>query len=391
MENEKKNLPDSKNEEKSIAENINTEDTKKEQTPASPIVSEFTPLDELLYDMEEALDTHESPEETESYESFLADYRLVISENLRAAKKAAEEKAEADKADEEKKENAEVDKADEEVTESEISESPTPSEPTTDKQESDLDEMSTVSEDESSDPEEVSLLSEIENDFVPSFEEATLDEPCEPEEEPTVTGLDSLQISLDDKIFEEKKTEENNEKYNPEKPRKIDTVFEIVELFIMTLVAVMVVTSLFFRHSVVDGSSMQNTLQDGDHLIISSFLYTPDYGDIVVFEDTESATRKALVKRVIGLEGDTVEIKSDGSVYVNGVLIEESYVYIDDYVENYVDRENTWTVGEGEVFVLGDHRNVSADSRKFGTIDVDTILGKAILRFYPFSGFGIVK
>lgn len=390
MENEKNNLPDSENEEKSIAENINTEDTIEKQTPASPIVSEFTSLDELLYDMEEALDTRESPEETESYESFLADYRLVISENLRAAKKAAKEKAEADKTAEEKKENAEVDKADEEVTESEITESPTPTETTIDK-ESDSDELSTVSEGKPIDPEEVSLLSEIENNFVPSFEEVTLDEPCEPEEEPSVTGLDSLQISLDDKIFEEKKTEENNEKYNPEKPRKIDSVFEIVELFIMTLVAVMVVTSLFFRHSVVDGSSMQNTLQDGDHLIISSFLYTPDYGDIVVFEDTESATRKALVKRIIGLEGDTVEIKSDGSVYVNGVLIEENYVYIDDYVENYVDRENTWTVGEGEVFVLGDHRNVSADSRKFGTIDVDTILGKAILRFYPFSGFGIVK
>ena len=341
-----------------------------------PTASEFTALEELLYDMEEPLDSHESAEEAESYESFLANYRLVISENLRAAK------------EQKKEQTVEVDSDDvaeipEENSSSEENADSTPdltADISFDGGETDKTPLTEETEDSSA--HEIASDGEVNGDT---------DEAVRPVSEDGENNLDSLQINLDDKIFNEKKSEEDAEKYNPEKPRKIDNVFEIVELFIVTLVCVMVVTSIFFRHSVVDGSSMQNTLQDGDHLIISSFLYTPDYGDIVVFEDTESSMRKALVKRVIALPGDTVEIKRDGSVYVNGELLNEDYVFIDEYISNYVDEENIWTVGEGEVFVLGDHRNVSADSRKFGTIDADTILGKAVLRFFPFSEFGIVK
>ena len=176
-----------------------------------------------------------------------------------------------------------------------------------------------------------------------------------------------------------------------EKPRrafKADGIFEFVELFVFTIAVVVFLLSFAFRHSVVDGDSMQNTLQHGEHLIISDLFYRPDYGDIIVFEDRSTGYSDPMIKRVIALEGDTVKINSDGSVYVNGVLLDEDYVYINGY---YNQHPIEYTVPEGEVYVMGDHRNMSSDSRVFGAIDEDTILGRVILRFYPFDTFGKVS
>ena len=200
-------------------------------------------------------------------------------------------------------------------------------------------------------------------------------------------GDEYAQIEMDLGVDAIQAEHEKKRGYDPEKPRLIDTVFETVEMIVFTFIAVMVITGFFIRHSVVDGGSMERTLHDKDVLIISDFLYEPKRGDIVVFEDYSVSGESALIKRIIGIEGDTVKIEKNGTVYVNGEPLIEDYVY-ESMRHEY--REGEWTVGEGEVFVLGDHRNNSRDSEDFGHIKSDGIIGRVLFRLYPFDSFGAV-
>lgn len=187
-------------------------------------------------------------------------------------------------------------------------------------------------------------------------------------------------------------------RYDEKKPRRVDKKFDMIELFIFTLVAIMLLTTFVFKHSVVEGGSMQNTLQPGDHLIISNLFYKPKQYDLIVFQDVNlksgSITYKdPIVKRVIAVGGDHVEVIDMKTVKVNGVLVPEEFCLVDgeepEYKELMYPRE--WDVPEGEVFVMGDHRNASDDSRYFGTIKEEAILGKVLFRIYPILDFGIVK
>ncbi len=189
---------------------------------------------------------------------------------------------------------------------------------------------------------------------------------------------------------EKEEEEKEQEPYNPEKPRRIDTRFDFIELFVFTLAIVMLITSFIFRHSIVEGPSMENTLFEGEHLIISDLFYTPEYGDIIVCQDYTTNIKTPIVKRVIALGGDRVKITKAGDIYINGELLLEGYVYIDDRGFEYKAIE--LTVPEGEIFVMGDHRNESTDSRDphVGTISVDAVLGKVLLRIYPLDRFGRV-
>jgi len=181
---------------------------------------------------------------------------------------------------------------------------------------------------------------------------------------------------------------QTTDKYDPDNPRRADTRFDIVEIFTFTLVAIILITSFLFRHSIVEGGSMLNTLTEGDHLILTDVFYTPKRYDIVVFEDYSTGFNKALIKRVIATEGEVVKINEDGEVFVNGERIRDDFVY---RCHDRRERAFEYTVGEGEVFVMGDHRCCSTDSRNFGAISESSILGKVILRFYPFSFFGAVN
>ncbi len=188
------------------------------------------------------------------------------------------------------------------------------------------------------------------------------------------------------------KFEENDEAgYDPKSPRLVDKIFDFVELFALTIAAVFLLTTLLFRHAIVDGPSMEGTLHDGEHLIISDLFYKPDYGDVIVFEDfsLEKNLRKPIIKRVIALEGDTVRIDDDGTVFVNGTKIADEHKYLSGgaYLDSAFEE---YTVPENHVFVLGDNRNNSADSRTFGAISVDTILGELKFRIFPFDKFGSV-
>ena len=181
----------------------------------------------------------------------------------------------------------------------------------------------------------------------------------------------------------------DRERYNPEKPRKVDKRFDFVELFIFTTLVVMLITTFFFKHSVVDGGSMENTLHEGEHLLISDFFYTPQKNDIIVCQDLHTDDPDLdypIVKRVIATAGDTIEILPNGTVIVNDKeLNEQDYVNVDGFDE-FPGLEKT-TVPEGKLFVMGDHRNSSYDSRGFGFVSENAVLGKVLIRFYPFKIF----
>ena len=186
--------------------------------------------------------------------------------------------------------------------------------------------------------------------------------------------------------YEPKKKRE----FGPKPGKTASAVYDFVELFLVLTVVIVVLTTFFVRYSVVDGPSMERTLFDNEKLLVSDFLYTPKQGDIVIFQ-LNDLYDTPLVKRIIATEGQTVEIKTDG-VYVNGVCYDDSFVYLD--MESTVYRYTPMApivVPEGHVFVMGDHRNHSTDSRAFGCVDERNILGRVVLRLFPFSSFGKVE
>ena len=189
---------------------------------------------------------------------------------------------------------------------------------------------------------------------------------------------------------------ENDENgYDAKTPRLVDKIFDFVELIAFTILTVFIINAFFFKHATVVGDSMSGTLEENEHLIISDLFYSPDKDDIVVFQDytLPEKLRTPIVKRVIATEGDTVRIESDGTVYVNDEKIPDEHANI--VGGRYIVRTNhlyakseDYVVPEGCVFLLGDNRNNSEDSRCFGAVDADTILGRVIVRVYPFDVFG---
>lgn len=173
--------------------------------------------------------------------------------------------------------------------------------------------------------------------------------------------------------------------------KRAGAFFDFVELATFAIVIILLLSCFFFRHTVVRGNSMVNTLRDGEHLIISDFMYTPKNGDIVVFEVLKTPGSPSYIKRVIATAGQTVAIRG-GVVYLDGTALDESeYLFYDVPSIAYIEYPET-VVPEGYVFVLGDHRNDSNDSRSdtVGMVDVRSILGRVVLRITPFGRFGQV-
>lgn len=161
-------------------------------------------------------------------------------------------------------------------------------------------------------------------------------------------------------------------------------LFEWLELFVWVIGITLLIFSVFLRVAVVDGDSMQSTLHSGDTLLLCDFGYTPKKGDIIVFQVAGSDHSHPVVKRVIATEGDTVDIDFDGwTVSVNDNVIEESYVTKADSAMERGNIAFPLTVPKGCVFVLGDNRNASWDSRysAVGCVDTRAILGKVLIRF----------
>ena len=161
----------------------------------------------------------------------------------------------------------------------------------------------------------------------------------------------------------------------------------IRDIAIAVIIAAIILA--FFKPIIVQQESMHPNCYSGDYLITSRQSYRlfgePQRGDVIVFRSSlydENGKQKNLIKRIVGLPGETIEIKN-GEVYINGELLQENYV-----AEQGLSGEmDAITVPEGRLFVMGDNRRVSQDSRSpaVGTISMDSIVGKVIIRLYPFS------
>jgi signal peptidase I len=168
------------------------------------------------------------------------------------------------------------------------------------------------------------------------------------------------------------------------------TISWLRDLFLSVLIAIVVILFLY-QPVKVEGTSMMPSLVDQERIFINKFSYKfgitdIDRGDTVVFWFPGDPT-KSYIKRVIGIPGDTVEV-IEGSVWVNGKLIDEPYV-----PEEYRDKVSTpkANVPAGEYFVLGDHRSSSNDSRSWGTVPRSYIYGKAVFVYWPPDRMGVLK
>ncbi len=154
-------------------------------------------------------------------------------------------------------------------------------------------------------------------------------------------------------------------------------ILDILETVILAVILYFGINAISARVR-VDGLSMNPTLQHGEYVLVSRLTYRtgePERGDIIVFSFPVDQ-KQDLIKRVIGLPGETVSIRN-GEVLINGVKLEEPYI-AQSPVYN-----GTWTVSAGELFVLGDNRNNSKDSHQWGLLPIENIIGKALLIYWP--------
>ena len=194
-------------------------------------------------------------------------------------------------------------------------------------------------------------------------------------------------------------TQKDNNSEEHEKSGFFAELFDWLCSIFSAILCFVIIFALFARVITVDGESMVPTLQDQQRLIVSDLFYTPQYGDIVIlYADklhnyTTASEGKPIVKRVIGLPGDKIKIDFfKGIVYRNGEALDEPYTNtLTNLPENFPNNQEV-TIEEGKVFVLGDNRNASKDSRsnEIGQVDMRYIMGKAYLRIWPFSALGSV-
>ena len=159
--------------------------------------------------------------------------------------------------------------------------------------------------------------------------------------------------------------------------------------------AVWLVITFVGQRTEVEGASMENTLHNGDNLIVDKLSYRfhdPERFDIIVFP-FQFQDNTYYIKRIIGLPGETVQIMDDGSIYINGEKLEENYGMEVIKPETIGQAAEPIELGDDEYFVMGDNRNNSSDSRTdmVGNIKRENIIGKAWLRIWPVSDFGVLQ
>lgn len=196
--------------------------------------------------------------------------------------------------------------------------------------------------------------------------------------------------------FEEESGGKAEKENLPEKKQSFAAdLYDWLEVFAVSVAIVFVIFAFVARVAVVDGTSMNDTLKHGDKLLVRELLYTPKQGDIVVCQSEFFGFNEPLVKRVVATEGQTIKIDTENwKVYVDGIELKEDYVkYIAGMDMRGWSYGEEYTVPEGHIFVMGDNRNGSWDSRdsRVGPIDERYVIGKVVFRFLPISSFGKVS
>ncbi len=190
--------------------------------------------------------------------------------------------------------------------------------------------------------------------------------------------------------FESKKSKDLDDVEEITKKSIAKEVISVIINVLICFAVVFLITHFVGQRTVVSGKSMEDTLSNGDNLIVDKISYRihdPERFDVIVFPYKEEEDTY-YIKRIIGLPGETVYIDGSGNIYINGELLEENYG-----TETILNAGNASTeiiLKNDEYFVLGDNRNNSTDSRMIGCIKGDDIVGKAWLRVYPFNSFGLV-
>lgn len=185
-------------------------------------------------------------------------------------------------------------------------------------------------------------------------------------------------------MLKKEKQQDNTEELPEEEPKSFVKEFKSwIKVIVISFIMAFLLTNIV-KPTLVVGESMNNTLQDKDYLLVNRLAYLgdakPEYKDIVVF-DTTLPDGRILIKRVIGTEGDEVRVEN-GNVLVNNKVVIEKYIK----EQGTVGKVDT-VVPKGKVFVLGDNRNHSLDSRfeEVGMVDESQIIGKVMLRVFPFD------
>jgi signal peptidase I len=179
----------------------------------------------------------------------------------------------------------------------------------------------------------------------------------------------------------------------------VGCLIEIVETLVLTLIIFWVIQTFVAQPFRVQQQSMQHTLEQDQYVLVDKL--TPNFdtykrGDIVVFQPPKAwvaSGGEPYIKRVIGIGGDTVEIR-DGSVFLNGTRLDEPYVFQENGQTQPTDSfagVDRWVVPAGELFLMGDHRGNSSDSREGGPVPVSAVIGRAWLRYWPVDTFSILQ
>lgn len=175
-------------------------------------------------------------------------------------------------------------------------------------------------------------------------------------------------------------------------------IFDWIESLVVCVLAIIVIFTFILRVVDVDGTSMVPTLHDHDKIVITNLFYSPKRGDVVVlyadklYNYGDQTYGKRIVKRIIGVEGDEIDIDfNEGIVYRNGEALDE--IYVNSPTTTQFDVEFPITVQEDCVFVMGDNRNMSTDSRDsdVGMVNINSIMGKVVFKILPINDFGVIK